>query len=73
MVCGNQADAGTHTIHHSEAPMNDDIGRQTQHFDGPWKYPPKKRERGLGLGRYVALLFALLTALLIAVIGWVMT
>ena len=73
LVCGNQTDAGTYTTHHSEAPMSDDLGRQTQHFDGPWKYPPRKHQRGLGLGWHVALLFVLLTALFIAGIGWMMT
>lgn len=69
MVCGNQADAGTNTTHHSEAPMRDNLGRQVQHFEGSWKYPPQKRQRDFGLGLRIALLFVLLTGLFIGLLG----
>jgi hypothetical protein len=33
----------------------------------------KRRDRGLGLGWHIGLLFVMLTALLVAVIGWAVT
>ena len=46
---------------------------KTPDYDAEFFKQPEKRQRGLGLGWHVALLFVLLTALFIAGIGWMMT
>ena len=46
---------------------------KTPDYDAEVFEQPEKRQRGLGLGWHVALLFVLLTALFIAGIGWMIT
>lgn len=47
--------------------------KKTPVYDAEFFDQETKRQRGLGLGWHIALLFVLLTALLVALIGWIVT